>query len=133
MQNLHYWDRLKKLSLMSLQRRRERFIILHMWKILNNQITNDLQIQFVIRPRLGKLAKIPPIKKTCSSANRSLYENSFAVLGPKLWNSIPYHLNVISNFNNFKNSLTAFLLAVPDKPPLTGYCALNTNSPLCFG
>ena len=29
---LDYWERLQKLSLMSLQRRRERYIILHMWK-----------------------------------------------------------------------------------------------------
>ena len=35
MKDIHYWDRLKKLSLMSLQRRRERYIIMHMWKILN--------------------------------------------------------------------------------------------------
>ena len=30
-QGLSYWDRLKKLGLMSLQRRRERYVILHMW------------------------------------------------------------------------------------------------------
>ena len=35
MRDMHYWDCLINLSLMSLQRGRERFIILHMWKILN--------------------------------------------------------------------------------------------------
>ena len=35
LKDVHYWDRLKQLSLMSLQRRRERYIIIHMWKILN--------------------------------------------------------------------------------------------------
>ena len=34
-QHLDYWGRLKKLSLMSLQRRRERYLLLHMWKILH--------------------------------------------------------------------------------------------------
>ena len=31
-QGMSYWDRLKKLGLMSLQRRRERYAILHLWK-----------------------------------------------------------------------------------------------------
>ena len=44
--DLDYWERLKKLSLMSLQRRRECYILDHMWKILYGQTSNDLQIQF---------------------------------------------------------------------------------------
>ena len=54
MRDLHYWDRLVYLSLMSLQRRRERFIILHMWKILHGKTSNDLNVLFVLRPRLWK-------------------------------------------------------------------------------
>ena len=33
--HLHYWDRLKALNLMSLQRRRERFSIIQIYKIFN--------------------------------------------------------------------------------------------------
>ena len=35
LQHLDYWQRLKALKLMSLQRRRERYMLIHMWKILN--------------------------------------------------------------------------------------------------
>ena len=56
MRDLHYWDRLQRLSLMSLQRRRERFILLHMWKILHHHTSNDINVQFVSRPRFGNLA-----------------------------------------------------------------------------
>ena len=59
MHDIHYWDRLQRLSLMSLQRRRERFILLHMWKILNMHTSNDINVQFVSRPRLGNLAIVP--------------------------------------------------------------------------
>ena len=47
-EHLDYWRRLKKLSLMSLQRRRERYILLHMRKILRARgtISNDLKIKF---------------------------------------------------------------------------------------
>ena len=33
---LNCWDRFRQLSLMSLQRSRERYIILHMWKVLQS-------------------------------------------------------------------------------------------------
>ncbi len=132
LQSTHYWDRLKELSLMSLQRRRERYIILHMWKILHGKTSNDINIQFVSRPRLGNLAKVPSAKGSSTAANMSVYDKSFAVMGPKLWNTMPYHMNVISDHEHFKTLLTKFLLAVPDMPPIRGYTPPNSNSLLCW-
>ena len=57
LQHLQYWERLKTLTLMSLQRRRERYVIMHMWKILHGLTSNDLQVQFTVNPRLGNPAK----------------------------------------------------------------------------
>ena len=132
MRDMHYLDCLIHLSLMSLQRRRERFIILHMWKILNKTASNDLNILFVTRPRFGNLAKIPSARKNSTAANQSLFDNSFAVQGPMLWNAIPYHLNVIQDLQQFKDRLTKFMLSLPDKPPIRGYATLNSNSLLCW-
>ena len=132
MKDIHYWDCLKKLSLMSLQRRRERYIILHMWKIFHSMTTNDLNIEFVSRPRLGNLAKIPAVRKSAYTVNQSIYEKSFAVMGPKLWNAMPYHLNLISDLEQLKSQLTKFLLTVPDIPPIRGYTSPNSNSLLCW-
>ena len=84
MSELNYWERLKKLSLFSLQRRQERYIILHMWKILNSKTSNDLSIEFVFRPRLGNLAKIPLCNRSSSAFHWTAYERSFSVMGPKL-------------------------------------------------
>lgn len=130
--HLHYWERLKQLSVMSLQRRRERYIILHMWKLLHGHTSNDLQIQFLNRARLGYQAKLPTVSKESTRANQSLYDSSFSVMGPKLWNSIPYQLNIISEFTSFKNQLTRFMLSVPDMPPIHGYTAPNSNSMLAW-
>ena len=44
LQHLHYWERLKTLTLMSLQRCRESYVIMHMWKILHGLTSNDLQV-----------------------------------------------------------------------------------------
>ena len=65
MKEIDYWLRLKQLSLMSLQRRRERYIILHMWKIFHHHTRNDLNIQFSLRPRFGYQAIVPHIRN-CS-------------------------------------------------------------------
>ena len=132
MSELNYWERLKKLSLFSLQRRRERYIILHIRKILNSKTSNDLSIEFVFRPRLGNLAKIPLCKRSSSAFHWTAYERSFAVMGPKLWNCIPYNLNSIQNMELFKIWFTGFLMTVPDTPPVRGYTATNSNSLLCW-
>ena len=40
------WNTSKSSDLMSMQRRRERYIIIHMWKILHQRCPNDLGIHF---------------------------------------------------------------------------------------
>ena len=127
-QQLDYWERLQKLSLMSLQRRRERYIVLHMWKLLHGDVSNDIRIEFVSRPRTGIKAKVPSIRGNSATGNQSLYDNSFAVMGPRLWNCLPARINTISTFEQFKEKLTSLLMRVPDKPPVQGYSTQNTNS-----
>ena len=126
--HLNYWDRLKSLRLMSLQRRRERYIILQMWKVLNNACPNDLDIKFHQSSRHGLKANLPQLSKSSTTRHQSLYDSSFAVLGPRLWNIIPCSLTHEPDFQQFKNSVTKFVQSVPDEPPVTGYSTTNTNS-----
>lgn len=129
-QHLNYWKRLQALGLMSLQRRRERFIIIQVWKILHNQCPNDVNIVFNAPSRHGITAKVPAINKSSSNRNKSLYDSSFAVLGPQLWNCLPGHLHDVAVLDGFKQELTKFLLTFPDNPPVSGYVAVNNNSVL---
>ena len=129
-QNLDYWERLQKLSLMSLQRRRERYILLHMWKILHGEVSNDIRIEFVNKPRTGIKAKVPSIRSTSAAGNQSLYDSSFAVMGPRLWNCLPIDISTIAVFGQFKEKLTSLFMRIPDKPPTRGYSSPNTNSVL---
>ena len=130
--DLDYWKRLKKLSLMSLKRRRERFTILHMWKILHGVTSNDVKVKFQPKSRTGIKAVVPSLTANCMKSHQTLYDNSFAVLGPKLWNSLPYQLNALDRFEMFKSRLTAFLITVPYKPPVKGYVSPNSNSLLAW-
>ena len=46
---LIYWNRLKRLRIMSLQRIRERYCIIHVWKILDGYAPNDIGMEFQTR------------------------------------------------------------------------------------
>ena len=95
LENMNYWERLSHLKLMSLslQRRRERYTILMMWKILHNAVPNCINIRFTKTSRNGTRPIIPSLSRLSSLSNQTLYKSSIAVRGPKLWNKVPDSIN----------------------------------------
>ena len=128
LQSSNYWTRLSKLSLFSLQRRRERYIILIMWKLLNGGCPNEINVKFKAPSRLGIRAEIPPIKAGARRANQTRLDESFAVVGPRLWNCLPADLTKIRSESKFKAQLTNFLKLLLDEPPVTGYQRAHSNT-----
>jgi len=124
----NYWERLAHLKLMSLQRRRERYIILTMWKTYHNVVPNSCSIVFVESYRYGTKAVVPSLSKSSSLRNQTLYDSSFAVRGPKLWNKVPSEVKAEKTFASFKVSLSKFLALIPDNPPVSGYTCSWSNS-----
>ena len=75
-QGMSYWERLKALNLQSLQRRRERYVIIHTWKILNDLANNDIGISFTDtenETRSGVTATVPSIPQGVSAKVISIY------------------------------------------------------------
>ena len=128
MENMNYWERLSHLKMMSLQRRRERYTIIMMWKILNNVAPNCCGIKFTETSRHGTRAIIPSLSRSSSLSNQTLYDSSFAVRGPTLWNTVPENIRAAVSFDSFKVSLSEFLALIPDNPPITGYSCSWSNS-----
>ncbi len=126
--DLNYWEGLKKLKLLSLQRRRERYIIIHTWKIMHGLAPNDIQMQFKENPRLGRKAVVPPLFKKSQQSMSTHYENSFAIKAARLWNILPMEVSSQTAIGSLKNALGNFLNTFPDKPPTKGYTAPNNNS-----
>ena len=124
--HLSYWERLKTLNLMSLQRRRERFTILQVYKIYKGLTPNDLQLEFTESVRRGPCCKIPPLAKTCSSRTQTKFDASFRVQGAKLWNRIPRDIRCKSTLSSFKSALTRYLLLLQDCPPVPGISSQNS-------
>ena len=130
-EDLTYWERLKFLKIQSLQRRRERYMIIHIWKILNNLANNDIGISFSDKDnvsRSGVTAIVPPIPRNVPAKVVSIYEHSFVVKAPKLWNCLPKAIKGLSTLSMFKASLGNFLDQIPDMPPTASCTGVNNNS-----
>ena len=103
-------------------------MLIHMWKILNGCFPNDTDIKFCDPSRKGVRAKVPSLCKSSSLRNKSLYDHSFAVQGPRLWKTILAHLHQLTELATFKSALTKYLLTIPDTSSVVGYVGVNSNS-----
>ena len=91
-----------------------------MSKIQEGLCPNNLQISFSEgSTRLG-LAALPPLVKISRAACQSLYQNSFAVVGLKLWNILPASIKNEDAITSFKATVYSFCSHYPDTPPLRG-------------
>ena len=125
-----YWERLTKLGLESLQRRREKITILHIWKIKNNIYPNSIDIKFKQERRTqADKAVIRPLPRVHQKL-LTKFDESFIIRSGRLWNKIPPELSRLTNYNEFKTKLNQFLSKIPDKPPIPGYPFANHNSVL---
>ena len=78
--------------------------------------------------RLGIKAVVPPLSGNSSRRAQAKYDESFAVVGPKLWNVLPADMTGMVNPRAFKRALTKWCLGRPDRPPVAGYSRSDDNS-----
>ena len=58
-------------------------------------------------------------KRGCiNEGHQALYDNSFSVLGPRLWDTLLTELTGISSQQQLKERVTNYLFTIPDKPPV---------------
>lgn len=138
MDALNYWDRLVALNLYSLQRRRERYDAIYVWKIIENKVPNisggtNRQISIVSSAdsRKGRSCHMYCPLKSASCKVKSIVYNSFPVRAVKTFNILPREIRNLTNcdVDRFKAVLDKFLASIPDEPPISGYHAVaETNS-----
>ena len=126
MKEKNYWERLQNLKMYSVQRRRERFQIIYLFKVLNNLVQNP-GVEFKKNPRTGTWAKVPKIDRKLPTFAKKMKVNSFAYSAPKLFNRLPKNLRDFTPSNettnltlSFKNHLDKFLQKIPDQPTVYG-------------
>ena len=127
MQGLNYWQRLEKLNMFSLQRRRERYAIILVWKMNQQLIPDCIGASFKSSDRRGETCTRAIGKSKYASTNTQIH-NSFSSKGPAIFNAVPSQIRAIETLEPFKAHLDKWLHSFPDTPPSPGYVAANRNS-----
>ena len=109
-----YWDRLYHLNLQSIQRRRDRYSMIQVWKTYNNLVPNSTQMKFYESAGLGPRAVIPLYNYRAQKSKSSLLEASFGVRGGQLWNTLPENIKVAPSLGALKARLGHYLAEIPD-------------------
>ena len=119
------------LSLYSLQRRRERYMIMYVWRILESLTPNfnDSKggISAYWNARRGRMCDVPAVRGQAAAAFRQIRYSSFGIVGPRLFNMLPKELRNITDcpLDLFKRKLDEFLKTVPDEPLVSGYTSFR--------
>ena len=123
----NYWELLAELKLYSLERRRERYRIIYIWKILEKLVPNIADskkhmIQSKITSRHGRKCIISSIDGRASTSLKNIRYGSFSHHGGRLFNFIPKSIRCITgcHVENFKKMLDKYLALVPDEPQIPG-------------
>ena len=134
MSQFNYWEQLRQLQLYSLQRRRERYIIMFIWKMLEEKAPNISSsgtqlIESTWHIRHGRLCHIPVIpSRTPGKINAARY-SSISIRGPRLFNALPRSIRNMTgcSVDLFKSHLDALLKKLSDEQPYQG--TANSGAP----
>ena len=130
-QGLNYWEQLKELKLYSLERRRERYIAIYTWRILEGHVPNfDIsKISSQWHPRRGRECLVPRVLGSAPSSVQRIRYNSLPIKGPRIFNSLPQSVRNITDcdVDTFKTQLDRYLALVPDEPLIPGYTRYRSS------
>ena len=130
LETMHHWDRLKTLNLPSQERRRERYMVIFIWKI-SEGLVKGYDLAFGDFGRRGRMAIPNPISSSAPAVIKRAREASLGHKGCQLFNLIPDSVRNMkgTSVDHFKAALDRFLATVPDQPTIEGTSrAAETNS-----
>ena len=137
MEDLDYHQRLKELKLYSLERRRERYLTIYAWQMLEGIKENYLGLK-VSKYGRNRTIQSHPIRwsyngKKIKHSNRSIVHRSTGKKMERLFNCLPPKLRNMEgkSTDTFKTHLDRWLRSVPDTPRIDNYGAgvgAETNS-----
>ena len=98
---LNYWERLKHLRLYSLERRRERYRILYVWKLLENLVPNTASnggdgLRKHCSARNGVTIRLPPFLRAIPAKIWKLKEGTLQYHGAKLTKEYLWYHRLLS-------------------------------------
>ena len=128
MEEKDYHERLKLLNLYSLERRRERYLVIYAWQMIEGIKENVLKLQSTngrIRAIWSKPIRWSFRGKKIKHSSRSIVHNSTAKRMERLFNCLPPYIRNIKGktVDTFKRTLDKWLQTIPDLPKIDNYGA----------
>ena len=126
---------MERLSLYSIERRREIYIIIYVWKMVEGMVLmirglGGDELQVTHSARRGRLIRIPALRRVVPRLSTKL-ETSFMTLGPRLFNCLSRELRKENlTLNTFKRKLDLTLSQIPDRPVLPHYHQVSRSNSL---
>ena len=131
MSELNYRERLAKLRMYSQQRRRDRYMIIFIWKIAMG-LVDGYTLEFTGEgSRRGRECHVAEVVRNSPACVRRARENSLSVKGARMFNMLPSDIRNINadKVSSFKSELDKFLKEIPDQPTIAEEGrAAETNS-----
>ena len=133
---VNYVERLKDLKIYSLERRRERFMILYAYRVVIGLIQFPWFEAYVERG----IKLRPKYNRKASAKIRRIRHSSFFYKGPQLFNLLPESIRQFEEIvepnqvhvDNFKKRVDEYLEKIPDEPTVSGVPRVATsNSLIC--
>ena len=137
MENLNYHQRLSKMKLYSLERRRERYMIISAWQQVEGITENILGLKARTIGRSRRIVStVIPFGingKRIKEKNRTLIHHSTARRMERLFNILPPDIRKITGktTETFKKHIDKWLISIPDTPKIDDYgitVAAESNS-----
>ena len=116
------------LKMYSLQRRRERYRILYVWKIIEGLVpnlsvstTSGIQVKWNIR--VGRQCVYPRVANQTNNRLKKLHDGLLSKHGSLLFNCLPKNIRNMSGCSviSFKRELDNYLQTILDEPLIPGY------------
>ena len=102
-EGMDYWERIKNLRILSLQRRRERYMTIHVWKGYHDIVQKSTGISSTYNHiRQGSKANFPRIHHTAGKSVQTLREEYFGIRAIQLFNRMPAPVRLSTSIDNLK-------------------------------
>ena len=85
MNSMNYWKQLEQLNMKSLERHREKYLIIYTWRILEGQVpTPNTNLTSLNSTRNGRFCRAPKVKSSAPANVKTLRHNSLAFKEPSV-------------------------------------------------
>ena len=126
--HMSYWQKLKQLKLYSQERRRERYTIIYIWRMLEgkvpciNSLDGGAKVKSIWHIRRGRECQIPCINHHSPRNIQALKHATLPVRGQQLFNTLPRDIRNMTGckVDMFKRRLDKYLSTIPDEPQVLG-------------